>query len=94
MESIFCLIEKEEIGSLHFPKDEVLFDKDELKTREKSIKSALSLGNLMHHKVRIYFHDIEGPKQVETTIWGVTDSAILLKSHIAIPINRIVNIKI
>lgn len=93
MDSIFCLIEKEEIANLHFPKEEVLFDRDEINERTKAVKSAMSLGNLEHYKVKIYFQDIEGPKQVETTIWGVTDSEILLKSHIAIPIKRIVNIK-
>tara|TARA_X000000950_G_C13317954_1_gene419371 strand:- start:54 stop:347 length:294 start_codon:yes stop_codon:yes gene_type:complete len=87
-------VEKEVIKSLHFPKDDVLFSKEDRLIRTHDLKSAISLGNLEHQKVKILFQDIEGLKQVETTIWGVTDREIILKQGSIIPIARIVKINL
>jgi hypothetical protein len=86
------LIDKEEIAQLHFPKEDVLFEKEDLDDRCKKLNNALSIGNLEHAKVTILFQDIEGLKKVDTTIWGVTDKEIILKKGVIIPIHRIENI--
>jgi hypothetical protein len=39
--------------------------------------------------MKIYFEDDAGNKMVETTIWGVTDSRVILKQGVVIPVNRI-----
>ncbi len=88
------LIEKEEVNLLHFPAEEILTSTRERKERATSIERAISLGNLEHHKVRIYFVDDEGEKRVDTTIWAVTDTAIVLKQHTVLPINRILKLEI
>ena len=88
------IIEKEEVSALHFPAEEILTSERERKSRATSIERAISLGNLEHHKVRIYFADEEGEKRVDTTIWAVTDSAIVLKQHTILPINRILKLEI
>ncbi len=88
------LIEKEDVSSLHFPTEEILTTTKERKERAASIERAISLGNLEHHKVRIYFADEEGEKRVDTTIWAVTDTAIVLKQHTVLPINRILKLEI
>lgn len=88
------LIEKEDVNSLHFPTEEILISAKERKERAASIERAISLGNLEHHKVRIYFADEEGEKRVDTTIWAVTDTAIVLKQHTVLPINRILKLEI
>ncbi len=88
------LIEKEEVSSLHFPAEEILTTTRERKERTASIERAISLGNLENHKVRIYFVDGEGEKRVDTTIWAVTDTAIVLKQHTVLPINRILKLEI
>ncbi len=93
-ESIIPRVEKEVIRSLHFPKDDVLFSKEDRLIRDNDLKHAISLGNLEHQKVKILFQDIEGIKQVETTIWGVTDREIILKQGAIIPIARIVSINL
>ncbi len=93
-QSIIPKVEKEVIKSLHFPKDDVLFSKEDRLIRNNDLKSAISLGNLEHQKVKILFQDIEGLKQVETTIWGVTDREIILKQGAIIPIVRIVKINL
>ena len=86
-------IEKEEIANLHFPKTEVLEDKDEMKLRKAAIDRALILGNVEHGKIKISFADDTTKHVVETTIWGVTEERIILKKGIAIPINRIYEVQ-
>lgn len=90
----FTLIEKEEIPLLNFPTDEVLKDSASKKLRRSAIDRAISLGNLEHLKVKIYFSDDKSQKRVDTTIWAVTDTAIVLKQNTVIPINRIHKLEI
>src|ERR1035437_5813532 len=86
-------IEKENIRGLKFPDHDVLKSKDEIKIRFSNLERALKLGNLEHNKIRIVFEDAEGIKQVETTVWGVTDKRVILKQGVLIPIHRIHEIK-
>ena len=87
------LIEKENIRGLKFPDNDVLLSKDEIKMRNADLERAMKLGNLEHNKIKIVFEDSEGMKQVETTVWGVTDKRVILKQGILIPIHRIHEIK-
>jgi hypothetical protein len=89
MSTKFELIDKEIIALLNFPKSDVLEDKDEITSRKNELDRALSLGNLEHVKIKIYFEDDKSKKKVETTIWGVTDSRVILKQGVVIPVNRI-----
>ena len=83
------VIDKEFVRDLSFPKDDVLISMDERRKRRLELDRALILGNVDHSKVKIYFTDNEGFKQVETTIWAVTEERIILKSGMVIPIRRI-----
>lgn len=96
MESLYksLLVQKEEVASLHFPKEDVLFSKEDQEKRKKILEKAIALGNIEHQKVKIMFQDIEGLKRVETTIWGVTSEAIILKKGVTIPIHRITEIEL
>ena len=85
----FTIIDKEDIALLKFPQTDVLDDVDEIKTRISEINRALSLGNLEHSKIKIFFEDIESKKVVDTTVWGVTDKNVMLKQGVMIPIHRI-----
>ncbi|MFY9310355.1 MAG: hypothetical protein WAQ28_15020 [Bacteroidia bacterium] len=86
-------IEKENIRDLKFPDNEVLSSTDAIKIRQSNLDRALKLGNLEHNKIKIVFEDSEGLKQVETTVWGVTDKRVILKQGVLIPIHRIHEIK-
>lgn len=86
-------IEKENIRGLKFPEHDVLTSKDAIKIRNSHLERALKLGNLEHNKIKIVFEDSEGLKQVETTVWGVTDKRVILKQGILIPIHRIHEIR-
>lgn len=92
MSSEFLTIEKEAVENLHFPAENVLEDKDEMNQLYQDLGRALTLGNIEHEKIKIYFEDNSGKKVVNTTIWGVTDKRIILKQGVVIPINRIYKI--
>lgn len=95
MEDIeYKIIQKEKVADLHFPQEDILKSEMLKKERGTKINQAISLGNLEHQKVKIYFSDNTGKKKVETTIWAVTDSAIVLKQNIIIPIHRIHKLEI
>lgn len=89
MSTNFEIIEKEVIETLRFPSNDVLEDNEEIQQRNSELERALSLGNLEHSKIKIFFEDNESKKVVETTVWGVTDKRVILKKGVAIPINRI-----
>jgi hypothetical protein len=88
-----CYIQKEEIKQLQFSNTEVLAAVEEKSIRKHSLNRALQLGNLLKNKVDIYFKDVEeNLMRVNTTIWGVTTDAVILKQGILIPKNRIVSV--
>jgi len=90
----FEKIEKEMIENLKFPSSEVLIDSAKMKERSTDLERALSLGNLEHSKIKIYFEDEQACKMVETTVWAVTDKRVILKQGVGIPINRIHSVKV
>ncbi|HLO72558.1 MAG TPA: hypothetical protein VK164_01350 [Flavobacterium sp.] len=89
MNNEFQLIDKEAISTLNFPAIDVLEEKEAIIQRKNDLDRALSLGNLEHVKIKIFFEDDISKKAVETTIWGVTDSRVILKQGVVIPVNRI-----
>lgn len=88
------VIEKESIAALKFPSNEVLTNAELIAKRKENLEKAMSLGNLEYSKVKIIFEDETGIKQVETTVWGVTDKRVILKQDLLIPINRIHEVRI
>jgi hypothetical protein len=90
----FEKIEKEKVADLKFPASEVLTSSPEIKERQANLERALSLGNLEHSKISIYFEDDTSTKVVETTVWAVTDKRVILKQGIVIPIHRIHSINL
>ena len=83
------VIEKEIISNLIFPKHEVLHNEHEKERRRTTLEDAMKLGNNHRHKATITFEDSENLKQVETTVWGVTEKWIILKRGMVIPISRV-----
>ena len=94
MDSTLALVEKEAIADLHFPTTEVLKSEKEAVALKVELERAIALGNLEHHKVKIYFEDDKKKRVVNTTIWAVTDNAIVLKQNVVIPIKRIYKLEI
>lgn len=88
------LIEKEDIANFSFPSEEVLHETELKDLRKNNIVKGMKLGNLFKNKVHIIFEDSECLKRVETTIWGVTEKSLILKTNLFIPINRIHSITI
>lgn len=88
------IIPKEAVSSLIFPREEVLKSSDSAKERRSMLERATILSNLYHNKVKIVFEDREGTKMVDTTIWATTDTAIMLKGGVVIPIYRVHSIQL
>jgi hypothetical protein len=72
----------------------VLTDSNKIEERKTALNRALTLGNLEHSKIKIYFEDDNSFKYIETTVWGITDKRIILKQGMVIPINRVHTVKI
>ncbi len=94
MDATFVLIEKEDVSSLQFPAEPVVLSDADYKMLLKQLEVANTLGNLEHHKVKIFFQDSEGLKKVHTTVWAFTDKAVLLKQNVVLPIHRIIKLEI
>jgi hypothetical protein len=88
--SQYKTIEKESVSSMTFNKEMDIEQHEDLRYQ---LEQATRLGNGYHSKVSIYFHDDEGPKRVETTIWATGSKYICLKGGVWIPISRIVEVK-
>lgn len=84
------VIEKEIVKDLSF-KDPILIDQEP--DLHKKLEEATRLGNGYHTKVGIVFHDDEGLKRVNTTIWATGQKYICLKGGMWIPIDHIVEVK-
>jgi hypothetical protein len=83
-------IEKELVPTLSFKKELKIKQAPDLR---QQLEQATRLGNGYRTKVSIYFHDDEGLKRVETTIWATGSKYICLKGGIWIPIDRIQELK-
>lgn len=92
MTEIFEIIEKESILFLKFPDVDVLVEGEAKYHRNSDLIRAQSLGNLEHSKMKIFFEDNESKKVVETTVWAVTNTTVVLKKGVEIPIKRIYKI--
>jgi hypothetical protein len=83
-------IEKELVPSLTFKNPVKVKQDPDLRAQ---LEQATRLGNGYRTKVSIYFHDDEGLKRVQTTIWATGSKYICLKGGIWIPIDRIQELK-
>jgi uncharacterized protein (UPF0248 family) len=88
------IVDKESIANFTFPKEDVLSTSDSKVQRQQDLERATTLGNVERNKIKIIFEDFEGLKQVNTTIWATTDTRIILKGGVVIPIHRIHEVKI
>lgn len=84
------LVEKEIIPNLSFKNAVEVQQQEGLVNR---LVEATKLGNIHHGKIAIIFHDDEGLKRVETTIWATGAKYICLKGGVWLPIDRIQEVK-
>lgn len=87
-------VQKETVKTSIFPREEVLKNKESAEERRSMLERATILSNLYHNKVKIVFEDRDSSKMVDTTIWATTETAIMLKGGIVIPIHRIHSINL
>lgn len=82
-------IEKEQLDAVSFKRGEVLQSSEAITTRNASLLKACTLGNSYKGKVRITFATAEGPREVYTTIWTVSNGHVSLKNGAHIPVESI-----
>ena len=92
IESQTALVDTEEIVLLHFPKEDILFSKDEQLARKAIIEELQSDNTIKTHTFRIIFQDIEGLKAIVSRIWGLSEKEVILKKGVTIPTQRILKI--
>lgn len=85
------LIKKEIIPNLSFKNPVEIQQQEGLLNR---LIEATKLGNIHHGKIAIIFHDDEGLKSVETTIWATGAKYICLKGGVWLPIERIQEVRL
>ncbi|PSL07177.1 hypothetical protein [Cecembia rubra] len=93
MKPEFKEIDKEFVGELSFPDQDVLYTEKKKIQRQIELERAMSLGNLEQVKVKIFFEDFSNKFFINTTIWAVTDESVLIKKGLVIPIKRIYNVQ-
>jgi hypothetical protein len=82
-------VEKEELKDVVPAKEKKSLSPAERQHRLDKLKTAMVLGNSYKSKCNIVFEDINGLKNVETTIWMANDMHIVLKGGIILPISCI-----
>lgn len=83
------VIEKETLSDYTFVDHEVLKSQEDIMMRKMNLNRALILGNAYRRKVKLVFETTVGLKQVETTIWAVTERNVILKGGKFIPTQSI-----
>ena len=83
-----------EVAFLHFPKDDVFYMKEDKLDRELKLKKIMLPGSVNLLKIRIYFEDIEGCKQIETSISDLSDAYVTIANGVTIPTSRIYEIEL
>lgn len=85
---VHTMILKEEIGQFHI----IPANLDRTSHWKQELAYAVRLGNEFKGKTTITFETSEGSRTVETTVWSLTDSYIVLKSGTTIPLNSITEV--
>lgn len=82
------MISKEEIGQQN------IVPAEDMNTEhwKQVLAYAVRLGNEFKGKTTITFQTSDGPRTVQTTVWSLTDSYIVLKSGTVIPLNSITEV--
>ncbi|WP_070138369.1 hypothetical protein [Crocinitomix algicola] len=86
-------INRDEVFLLHFPKEDVLFSRDEQALRAEQLKQVRLLLNEKNCKTTILFQDIEGVKTIETTVESINEQEVILSKGVKIPTKRILTIE-
>jgi hypothetical protein len=65
---------------------------DKTEDWKRELQYAVRLGNEYKGKTHITFETTQGPKEVATTVWSLTEGYLQLKGGMLIPLNSIIEI--
>ncbi len=83
------LIEKESIPNYKFLTASV----EEAHVEKDKLINSVRLGNEFKSKAYISFQTDQGPKKIETTVWGVTEKYLIIKNGVTIPLTSLIAIE-
>ena len=86
-------IAKEQIPSLRFPAQDVLHHPEAIAQRQQQLQEASFRGNTMKDKVRLVLQTIDGPREVETTVWNAGQEHVSLKYGMMVPVRAIMDVR-
>lgn len=92
--SVAQLVLQEAITQLHFPKQEVLFQQQQVVKRSEMVANLMGQINARKLIVSIFFEDIAGLKKVEAIILSVRNNELVIGAKIKIPLHRITHIQL
>ena len=88
-------VDKSHLYGIQYYQEDVLSTLNERLARRKMLAKALILGNIYKQKVSLKFKNRQNTLlSTEATVWAVTESYVILKGHISIPIKSIIGIDI
>lgn len=91
----YHLIDKSQVYGIKYLKHDVLESPQDKEARKSALHKALTLGNLHKQHVRIRFKNANNQMlETKATIWALTENYVVLKSHMMIPIQSIMNVRI
>lgn len=86
-------IDKYNLDQITYAKREALDDPEEREDRLREIERGMRLGNTHKLPTRIIFETADGDIiETEATIWAVTESRVMLKNNLSIPIRSIYSV--
>lgn len=87
-------IRKEDVTRYEFSAYHMNRPEFEVRELNRKLYLAMLLGNNFQNKVKIVFNTIDGLREVMTTVWAATETYIILKSGVFIPVRAIADVEL
>ncbi|WP_299109390.1 hypothetical protein [uncultured Tenacibaculum sp.] len=84
------VVKEDQEKLLRFPKIDVLEHRIDQVNDALNLKRAFFKENLNRTKLKIFFTDHSGLQKVETSVWTISEKAIILKNNTVVPLSDIV----
>lgn len=84
------VVKEDQEKLLRFPQIDVLEHRIDQVNDALNLKRAFFKENLNRTKLKIFFTDHSGLQKVETSVWTISEKAIILKNNTVVPLSDIV----
>lgn len=84
------VVKEDQEKLLRFPQINVLEHRIDQVNDALNLKKAFFMENLNRTKLKIFFTDHSGLHKVETSVWTISEKAIILKNNTVVPLSDII----